>query len=351
METFPQQPQDNKEDSSNNEKKSEVAEKKLLDRFFTWAQISLLVGGTFIGGKGILENYDKNNQYAIHLESQLSLEDRKEIEEIKSNIINIFGENIIKEIEDGDKAAFFERNFSKEKDRKTKVVGFEKAGTSNEIISEFISPEYYPDNWVNQEIDKVQYLSLDEIEKIDSIMDGSIAAAGEGGRNIFFFERDEDDKRKSWLDNLEKEALPLFIKSIFSHESAHANDWSADTDMNLKERFNLLNAVIDRLNSDDRFVSRASLRGFGEYYQHYRDHDGTPTLKMAEEYWAEICWAYFEDPQYLLENYPKDFKVVKEMISKQDPDFDPFSRQSGYFDSNTGELLPHWQEIIKRHEQ
>ena len=73
----------------------------------------------------IFEGYDERGaEYREYLVSSMSAEQLKEVEDNRERIKEVFGEDAVFDIEQGDKATYFER---KEERKDPKVQGFEKA--------------------------------------------------------------------------------------------------------------------------------------------------------------------------------------------------------------------------------
>jgi len=119
--------------------------------------------------------------------------------------------------------------------------------------------------------------------------------------------------------NLEKKFDAISIAKTMFHEIAHCNDWERDSEMSLIERLKMLELMVERVKSEDRFLSN-----YVETIKNPNGEKETLYLK-AIEYWAEIAAQYFAAPEAFKVENPIDFKIVDEFIKKQNPGFDIFA--------------------------
>lgn len=97
------------------------------------------------------------------------------------------------------------------------------------------------------------------------------------------------------------------INHTLSHESCHA----VEHGLSIADSNNLFEAVAERIEAPDRFQS--------EYVENIEDADKKARdFSKAQEYWAEICAQFFNDPTQL---HIKDFRMVSEQVKKVDPAF------------------------------
>lgn len=101
-----------------------------------------------------------------------------------------------------------------------------------------------------------------------------------------------------------------FDKTV-AHEIAHGNDWLRNEKLTAHERITLLAKIAARVMASDRFIS-AYVESIAT------DSIETTHIHTCEEYFAEICAAYFNRPEEL--NY-KDFLIVHELVTKKNPNF------------------------------
>lgn len=276
-------------------------------------------------------------QYESHLDELLNQEKKGRLDSLFKKIRKEAGYRAVEQIKQGDKAAFsYEYPAESEP---TAFNGFEDANINDELIKELLSEDFFfPENWIQGEIKEITY-----VDKVREKQGGiGIGRYTDTNNAIVFFRQKNTDLSKE-----ARESLPWFYKYTFAHESAHANDWETDKDLNIIERAELLSSVLDRLDSDNAYQSPGPERQEG-YYKNYLDGTRIGKRRAAQEYWAEICKTYFSNPEYLEDNHPKDFKLVDEYVRKQDPNFDPSESGGPYFDGQTGEMLPQWKEYIKK---
>jgi hypothetical protein len=102
------------------------------------------------------------------------------------------------------------------------------------------------------------------------------------------------------------------FNDVFLHETAHLNDYLDNDLLTAIERLELLNSIVTRLRSPDRYRS-----GYVEAISN--DDNQTELRTKAKEYLAEIAGAYLRNDQLLPE---EDALVIKNLIAKTDPGFD-----------------------------
>ena len=162
-----------------------------------------------------------------------------------------------------------------------------------------------PPSWVNGRIESIRSTNdLREEGKYGLARSEMLADYGPDDANaegrIRFFDTARDER-------------PAFIVEAIDHEVSHGNDWRIKPGLSLGERIAFLAKVSDRSFAADRFHS--------DYVEHINDKDlGERNYDKAIEYWAEICQAYFNDPQNL---NIKDFMLVNDAILETDPSYDP----------------------------
>lgn len=115
--------------------------------------------------------------------------------------------------------------------------------------------------------------------------------------------------------------MPSFSKSaydnihfVLSHEISHANDWETHKYLLFEQRIDLLIKIIERLQSDDRYLSSNYVELI-VYEDKQRER-----YEKAKEYWAEICSNYFAGRSKIL-NY-KDLSLIESVIKMTDTNFD-----------------------------
>ncbi len=271
--------------------------------------LALAAGGGPLVGKARDRFFEIKDQSARieHLNKSIAIHD-KNIERIRRES-DILVQKIRQAQEIfGHRAAF---GFNSEEEIKEKMaVGYFKLRYDNEPVQ--ISGEHlyeavkigFPQQWVEKEIKTIK--QVEEVKRVGSHygLKGNWKTVATTTRKLFL--REDITFYKDSETNLEE-----FLHTL-SHEIGHANDWESDNEMDATERVDLLLAIRERLQSKDRYVS--------DYVESIENKDKQEELYLkAVEYWAEICAAYFSDPENL--NY-KDFVLVNNTIKKHEPDYD-----------------------------
>jgi len=186
-----------------------------------------------------------------------------------------------------------------------KYLGGELKGESLRKIAQ----ETFPKNWVKGEVSQITQegepdFNMDEY----GLREGWVTLATCGKDDV-------DNSRKSKIEfyqvSNEQSRQELFGR-VLAHEFAHANDWERDNEMSTTERADLILAIAKRLESEDRYKS--------DYVESINNSDKQKErYYKATEYWAEICSAYFNNPDSL---NVQDWFLVHENVKKSDPSFD-----------------------------
>ena len=100
------------------------------------------------------------------------------------------------------------------------------------------------------------------------------------------------------------------LASTIAHEITHLNDWRSNSILSTKERFLLLKAIIERVESKNRCKLPYDIESFSN-----KDKKLELELK-ALEYFAGICDIYFNSPDLLPH---KDLRIMQDLIKKIDP--------------------------------
>ncbi len=175
---------------------------------------------------------------------------------------------------------------------------------SSELIKEVVE-KTFPNEWVGSDIESFEYLDKFAREFIKE------------NKGILAWCKDTGYKSKAKIEFFRPvrwENPHYLLGNIMSHELAHANDWEFDNQLSAEARIYLLAKVAQRLESSDRYHSAyvESIQEKDKQYQYY---------KKCLEYWAEICGAYFSDPDR--EDLPEqDRKLIEFHLSKTTPGFD-----------------------------
>ena len=135
-----------------------------------------------------------------------------------------------------------------------------------------------------------------------------------------------------------EKGISNLITRILPHELGHANDWENDSQLSPEERVALLLAVNNRVQSAERYMSY--------YVESIRNKE--PELERylkAKEYWAEICQAYFDNPEHMDIH---DFQLVDRVVKKSDPQFS-FEKSINQRVRLACDMLEHFAETTPSH--
>jgi hypothetical protein len=309
----------------------------IMEKFRKWGRIGAFVGVLFIGRGNVLAMQPESQQ-SMQTETAISQveqskEELDEIKKLEKELVSVFGEKKINEIKIGDGLARLLREqniqikdpevtFAMQPDKMIDVMRLRR-------LWEDKNKNFFPKNWVAGEIFSINFA-------------GPVGLNRTKYGNLFGFEKPEHNSDFTDIfifphEKFKNEPVdPELYTITLVHEFAHANDWLRDSTLNLKERFELLKKVYERLNSDDRYrdsnvlgqslISAADKRL--EYYEACNDGTQDGLYKSAREYWGQIAAAYFIKPKELLEKYPKDFALVDYVVKRGDPSFDVFKRDT-----------------------
>ncbi len=304
---------------------------KTLKCFKRWGNLGIVVGGVFAAGEVIREQNAKQGEYDAYINSSLSAEQMHMKSAAEAQIQSIFGEYAVVAIHAGDIEAYFERKQNMRVE--PEVSGFSENGWTN-YHKYVLTEKYrvYPKGWLAGEVAQIKFNN-----SLES-MGENIIRGGQFSQSFFSSPVINIYRSYSKTDSVDQVA-PISEIAI-SHELGHANDWRTDMDLNILERQELLLKVHERLTAPDSWHRG----GDDHYHETFVDGSKDGLYKAAQEYWAEICAAYFEDPKDLLEHHPKDFELVDTYAKKNDSTFDVFSEDRGAFDTTTGRLKEVWKD-------
>lgn len=190
------------------------------------------------------------------------------------------------------------------------VTGFEGTPFESEKTAELLRTTY-PKQWVSGEIDSIIYrpqASDDErtMGTQYNLGEGWIAGGRARGKQTGVTSIDLYVQQNMYE-----------LLEVYSHEIAHPNDWERDSQLSIPERAALLSQVTKRFISGDNLYP-------SHYVESINNEDPSSQLyTQVTEYWAEVCRAYFSNPNGLRADHPDDFALVDGWIKKQDPDFNP----------------------------
>lgn len=289
-----------------------------------------------------LKNDAENEQaYMDYIEQTFSEEDMSRYEEIKEELTEVLGDHALENIEIADKVAF---EHKEDAPHETEFHGFEGnkiQGVNTEIdLSEYpnfvFTEEYqmYPQNWINGEIFSVEYSEKTLYSTLQDIHGRTMGDIDDPLYSIIVYNRFDSENVP---DNLSPDSVRYFFTDTFSHESGHANDWESKSSINLLQRVELLNSVVERMNSENPHSINITDEGI-PYWQTKLGKSKHSAYLAAKEYWADMCSQYFNNPQYFKNTYPEDFEIVDSFVKSTDPNFDILDPERGAFDPRTGQL-------------
>ena len=261
------------------EKRLEALFGKSLRCFKRWGILGFATGALFIAGKFERQLEQQDKEWRDHVASTLDKEDLGKKVFYESQIKEFFGEESLRDIEYGDRSAYFE---NKQQERKPPVLeGFLEHGMTNEYVYLFDEKfGFYPKGWISGEVEDVEY-----IDDIEGILDSGSRKGGEFRRKgllsskIFLYQftpKADSDKDEHFVSN-----------EVVFHELGHANDWESDQDLTILERQNLLLRVLARMETKDTYDTK------DHYHKSYLDGTKRGLYRAAKEYWADICAEYF----------------------------------------------------------
>ncbi len=173
---------------------------------------------------------------------------------------------------------------------------------STEVLKNIIT-KTYPRGWFQNSVHSIKrgYFKDDHISHMRDPKNWKILAVndrGEGKKtSSIVFNHEESQKA-------DKQSL---IENALFHESCHA----VENLLPVADANNLFEAIANRVEASDRFQST--------YVENIETNKKKETMfYKVQEYWAEICSQFFQDPTRL---HVKDFLIVSEQITKVDPAF------------------------------
>ncbi len=331
FETFPLSNKVKEDTASKTESGLSLRKKieKIVRNSIIWAMVS-------IAGITAIKGFKEERAYKNYKE-KVSRGRLTDYQTLKEEIINKLGEKGIRGLETGDSSAFSERN---SEGKAPAVDNFEKIGLDSKLMRQIWSEEngMYPKNWINGEIESVLYsnnlVGMEHYgKKFKGVKSGDYTP--KLGSFISVNASEEEVTHLSKLD------LAEGLDFKFGHEVGHNNDWETNKDLDIVERMQLLKEVLDRMESKKPFLSaQAELFNEQDYYQKIENSDRNKMKYLqAKEYWAEICEHYFGMPEWMQEQYPKDYLLVEKYVKKTDPSYNPIevkSKRSRILENNYG---------------
>ena len=321
-----------------------------VEKYEKVARFAALAGAIAVTGyvaKEVSAEYDAVLEHEAYVTSVLSVEEFAEYNTLKSTLEEKYGELVLERLVAGDRAAFKERG-SERPD--TTFEGFENDSALGDIVNIDYYPDFtftesfglYPEGWINGEITKVIVKDGNEAPRED----GNVHNGYHNPVNSFIIIYNVSD-RFSESTQFSVSSFHEYMEHTFAHEAAHANDWETKQGLNILERTQFLQKVTNRMSSDTAY-SAQSLADGSDYWRSYDDGTEKGFRRMAKEYWAEICAAYFTNPRSFKTKSPEDFALVQEMVAKTDSDFDILDPERGAYSQMTGLPNEKWLLDIQK---
>lgn len=209
----------------------------------------------------------------------------------------------------------------------TKVERFEESVLTNEQVKDIVEktiPQGFTRNFSS-----LVYINRERrVEPNRNALSVNLSGilwgrAFRNSRRIEIYKSASDNEGKTGLAN-----------NTIIHEAMHFQDWFSNKLLTVDEKLELLQKVIDRVVSPDRYKS--------EYIESIHDlYDRNELYHKAVEYFAEIGAIYFS-PNYIL--LPeKDKELLRDFIKKTDPDFkrgDALRRRDEIVGYSVEDVLP-----------
>lgn len=293
-----------------------------LERIKKYLRIATIIGVASFAGKEAVIGVKHEVDYKKYFNA-ISSDREKGYAEMRTRLVELIGEKAVQSLEQNDKKAFVERREGKR--HPLTLNGFEKLGLDNKELKEIWNENNgaYPKSWIDGEISEIAYddKGKEMPESYGQRLEGREAAGSYLQRSIKFYGLPGGLK----VSDLSKDEIIMFLDSTFAHEISHANDWKEDQNMEINERQSLLLKIVERAQSEKPFKSALdTFFGDPSYSGEIQNTDKQKELQIkVREYWADICEEYFQNAEWLQENYPLDFKIVDDFVKQRDPTFNP----------------------------
>jgi len=345
---FEKGPKPEKEESeitAENKKFQEIHDR--FEKKVKYATIAGLVGVSAYAGLDEYIEHKAIEKHETHIGMILDADEYQRYLGLREVMADIYGESVVEQIIKGDMAALEARELGDVS--RPDFRGFDRVNHLGENGSISHYPNFvftesfgmYPQGWLSGEISSV------------AIEDGKDArVTGDNVQGATFHRSDDfvviyDISDTFSAEDFNLQAFDTFMQDSFAHESGHANDWETKIDLNALERFELLDAITQRMTSETAFSDR-SLADGSDYWRSFDDGTQSGFDLMAREYWAEIVAAYFTNPQILQSEYPLDFALVQDIVEKTDTEFDILDPERGAYNTTTGQRNEKWSADFER---
>lgn len=199
------------------------------------------------------------------------------------------------------------------------IKGFKKLHPSfnNEYFQRIWNEKYYPKDWINERIGKIEYVG----SKLDSEEWSTYASYRRSEKkrgNVRFFK--PSGSLPEDISSIDVNNVINALDHYFAHEAGHANDWEEE-DLDFRNRVEFLHEVTQHCFQEDAY------RDAGKYIESIKNDDPqAEKYCKAIEYWAMSCEQYFTSPDTFREAWPLEFDLVDKYVKKEDPDFNVFEK-------------------------
>jgi hypothetical protein len=284
--------------------------KSAKEKALKYSPLLVLGVTSLVLSKSLKESLEEPS-YQEKLKDYISYyQNNEDYKEVRDYVVETIGEENTYNIES---FSFINNEFYEEgNNEKNVVIRSEIVGDDfNKMIDDVFEPnsDMLPENITN-EIAFIQFVDVEK--KIPEKYGHKLQGNDVGGSSyVYHVEINKND-----LKDGDAQSYASSFGTIF-HEISHCNDWYKDQEMNPKERLDLVKSIIERLKSDDRFMS--------DYVENIENNNPYEEMDIkTQEYFAEIGEAYFMSPKELKESHPKDFEIIDSIVKKHDSDFDVF---------------------------
>jgi hypothetical protein len=284
--------------------------KSAKEKALKYSPLLVLGVTSLVLSKSLKESLEEPS-YQEKLKDYISYyQNNEDYKEVRDYVVETIGEENTYNIES---FSFINNEFYEEgNNEKNVVIRSEIVGDDfNKMIDDVFEPssDMLPENITN-EIAFIQFVDVEK--KIPEKYGHKLQGNDVGGSSyVYHVEINKND-----LKDGDAQSYASSFGTIF-HEISHCNDWYKDQEMNPKERLDLVKSIIERLKSDDRFMS--------DYVENIENNNPYEEMDIkTQEYFAEIGEAYFMSPKELKESHPKDFEIIDSIVKKHDSDFNVF---------------------------
>jgi hypothetical protein len=228
-----------------------------------------------------------------------------------------------------------------------RVEGFELTGIiSNEDVQKATGENFFPNGWVTERIHSIAYKPQVVVREGMTIKAQNLQRLEKD--DIEFYILGLYDASRQEAERVKYRTISMLLHTL-RHEVCHSNDWLTTQQRTFVERVSLLGDIIERVESDDSYNGHLVMNDKEEtkkYHLLFGYGSKSERNVAYQEYFADICGGYLENPVEFKEKYPKDYEIVHSWIQKADPGFETRVMPAGPYSPMTGEVLPEWKNIF-----